>query len=674
MATLISPYQYFADPQRARPIFNGFIYIGRPDGDPTNPDDQIKISVICECGGDPVNITQPVRTGPGGLPIYNGRPAQINIPASEFSITLQDKDMVQIYHSPRATGFNQFSAENDVTHATRSEAALDTNSNRSFIRVGDFGGARYIKVTDEVYNNTPATARFTDAGMNRWILNEPKLSIAHLGAISGQNVDTILTQADLLSDSVEIPTGNYLHTAGELPNMRFYGDGTLRGISVLVCGVGETTTILGFDTSHKFNGDWKNSNNTLVGRGCGRELTTGTRNTALGQGVFSGNTLTTAPPVPTTGTDNIGIGFHALKKMESGSFNVGIGTDAGNETTTGGSNTCVGGSAGQQITIGFDNVCIGRSAFLRGGQDASSGDANTFIDLDNTGNIAIGRDAMRNAYDCDRNTVVGYQAMRGTKDESDFTGNFTGDFNCVIGYRALYTNPTSAQSNVIIGTEACREGTTCTNNVIIGHNAARDNTTGSNAVIIGNLSLRSVDDIDNRFSVANQSGTPFLDGIMGPVGDGGNFLRVDGNLSAAAASTRTCGTSIRPWTTVFSDNGAIQTSDRRFKTEPENIPDSVFVAWRSIRKNIKMWKWLHKTDEDARLHFGPIAQDVFSEFEKNGVDPFEYGFACSDPLFDEEDKEVIDKETGEQMVKYSLRQSELFMLEIAYNVWRENKD
>ncbi len=102
--TLISPFQYFADPTKARPIFNGFIYIGRVDGDPTNPDDQIPIQLICECGGTPVNVTQPVRTGPGGLPIYNGQPAQIVVCRSNYSITLQDKDRVQVYHSPNVLG------------------------------------------------------------------------------------------------------------------------------------------------------------------------------------------------------------------------------------------------------------------------------------------------------------------------------------------------------------------------------------------------------------------------------------------------------------------------------------------------------------------------------------------------------------------------------------------
>ncbi len=162
MATLISPYQYFADPKKARPVFNGFIYIGVPDGDPTNPDDQIQISVICECGGDPINISQPVRTGSGGLPIYNGSPAQINVPAAEFSILLQDRDQSQVYYSPRVTGFNNFSAENSVTHATLQDAIDDTNTSRSFISVGQFPDTTFKRSLDNA-------GSFQDASGNWWV-------------------------------------------------------------------------------------------------------------------------------------------------------------------------------------------------------------------------------------------------------------------------------------------------------------------------------------------------------------------------------------------------------------------------------------------------------------------------------------------------------------------------
>ena len=125
--TLISPFQYFADPTRARPIFNGFIFIGRVDGDPTNTADQIPVQVICECGGSPVNVTQPIRTGPGGLPIYNGSPAQIVVCRSNYSITLQDNNRVQVYHSPNVqSGF----VNQPITHTTLAAAMADDNSSR----------------------------------------------------------------------------------------------------------------------------------------------------------------------------------------------------------------------------------------------------------------------------------------------------------------------------------------------------------------------------------------------------------------------------------------------------------------------------------------------------------------------------------------------------------------
>ncbi len=167
--TLISPFQYFADPTKARPIFNGFIYIGRVDGDPTNPMDQIPIQLICECGGSPVNVTQPVRTGPGGVPIYNGNPAQIIVCQSRYSITLQDKDRVQVYHSPDVTsGF----INKSITHLTLANAMADDNTLLQSIKLLDRAGAEFRRATNQdEYNLFPESARFTDASSILWVLN-----------------------------------------------------------------------------------------------------------------------------------------------------------------------------------------------------------------------------------------------------------------------------------------------------------------------------------------------------------------------------------------------------------------------------------------------------------------------------------------------------------------------
>ncbi len=104
MTTLISPYQYFADPSRNMPIANGFIYIGLPDSNPTIPENQIDVHLVCVCDGNRIQVTQPIRTGAGGVPVVNGSPAQIDIEDEEFSITVQDKNTTQIFYSPRANG------------------------------------------------------------------------------------------------------------------------------------------------------------------------------------------------------------------------------------------------------------------------------------------------------------------------------------------------------------------------------------------------------------------------------------------------------------------------------------------------------------------------------------------------------------------------------------------
>ncbi len=158
MATLISPFQYFADPQRARPIFNGFIYIGRKDGDPTNPSDQIQVRVICECGGTPVNVSQPIRTGPGGIPVYNGSPAQIDIPQAEFSLTVQDQNRVQVYHSPRVLGTTEgaVNVRNlGVQSGVDASDILQATFDRSEVRAVYFPPDLDVLVKSEININNP---------------------------------------------------------------------------------------------------------------------------------------------------------------------------------------------------------------------------------------------------------------------------------------------------------------------------------------------------------------------------------------------------------------------------------------------------------------------------------------------------------------------------------------
>lgn len=224
MATLFNPHQYFADPNKGRPVFNGFIYIGRADTDPTDTDNRLQVSLICECGGMPIDISQPVRTGPGGVPVYNGSPAQINVPLTEFSLLVQDKDQRQVYYSPRATGFNQFSAENAVTHETFAILMAGNNETTDFARTGDRNQSTWRKVSESDYNDFPGMvnhSKFIDAAGHFWIYDQ--LTYVYLSHIDdAQSALDVAAGSTLIFDQNADITSDGLQVSN---NTRIIGDG-----------------------------------------------------------------------------------------------------------------------------------------------------------------------------------------------------------------------------------------------------------------------------------------------------------------------------------------------------------------------------------------------------------------------------------------------------------------
>lgn len=67
MANLVTlPYTYWPDPDKGRPVFSGFVYVGEPDLDPElNP----KTIFAIEEDGSQVSLANPFRTSAGGVSI-----------------------------------------------------------------------------------------------------------------------------------------------------------------------------------------------------------------------------------------------------------------------------------------------------------------------------------------------------------------------------------------------------------------------------------------------------------------------------------------------------------------------------------------------------------------------------------------------------------------------------
>jgi hypothetical protein len=99
---VMSPWAYFPDPTVGRPVYNGYIYVGEPDTDPQITTNQLQVKALQE-DGSLVNISQPIRTGAGGVPMLNGSPVQLQT-EGEHSLKVLNNLGSQVYYAPSLVG------------------------------------------------------------------------------------------------------------------------------------------------------------------------------------------------------------------------------------------------------------------------------------------------------------------------------------------------------------------------------------------------------------------------------------------------------------------------------------------------------------------------------------------------------------------------------------------
>lgn len=176
-----------------------------------------------------------------------------------------------------------------------------------------------------------------------------------------------------------------------------------------------------------------------------------------------------------------------------------------------------------------------------------------------------------------------------------------------------------------------------------------------------------------------------------------SYRRVWGaNYSAlypGTSNTINLGNANNLWKEIFCANATINTSDERLKQDIEDIDERVFRAWEKVDfKQFRFKQAVNEKGENARIHFGVIAQRVKEAFESEGLDGFKYGLLCYDEWEDEfEENEITDKpaeydeegnvtvpaETHIERVQtqtagnaYGIRYGEALALECAYQRWK----
>ena len=111
---------------------------------------------------------------------------------------------------------------------------------------------------------------------------------------------------------------------------------------------------------------------------------------------------------------------------------------------------------------------------------------------------------------------------------------------------------------------------------------------------------------------------------------------------------------------IYASNGTIQTSDRNEKQDIAELSDVEKRAAVACKGLLRKFRWKDSVAEkgnDARTHFGIIAQDLQAAFEAEGLDASDYAMFISTTWTDEE--------TNEEKTRMGVRYSELLAFIIA---------
>jgi hypothetical protein len=202
--TVSLSFGYYPDPTKGRPVFNGSIFIGEPDLDPTILANQKTITIRQE-GVDTPSVPQPISTSAGGVPVFNGSPAEILVDGAYSMAVLNNQD-TQVYYvasqndSASMSGTDKRYGPIFATVAAMKAAnpvSIDgevvtlvagmTVQTQGYTTAGDFGEGTYLIVAsqaaDEVGDHTAANG--TVAVLDK----KAPINILQYGAIGDGVVD-----------------------------------------------------------------------------------------------------------------------------------------------------------------------------------------------------------------------------------------------------------------------------------------------------------------------------------------------------------------------------------------------------------------------------------------------------------------------------------------------------
>ena len=199
-------------------------------------------------------------------------------------------------------------------------------------------------------------------------------------------------------------------------------------------------TVIGTNAMYTGGGD----GNIAIGAAAAYNFTSAHNNTVVGGAAFDANT---------TGNYTVAIGNNCLGAFNNSAAElVAIGSQCAVSLTSGNESVYIGRECASNITGGAYNVIIGKGAMA--GSTGSNVHSNVVLGrsagrlITSSNNIVLGREAAYDMTSGNENIIMGHEAAYNLT---------TGGHNIIMGYQAAKNKVLTSSSNVMIGSDVCKD-------------------------------------------------------------------------------------------------------------------------------------------------------------------------------------------------------------------------
>jgi hypothetical protein len=174
-------------------------------------------------------------------------------------------------------------------------------------------------------------------------------------------------------------------------------------------------------------------------------------------------------------------------------------------------------------------------------------------------------------------------------------------------------------------TTIARQSTSSTQPLFILNETGVDGTLQEfrkDGTIVGSIGTHSGGGTYFYSNSGSTSGLTFWSNVIAPSTSSGGFRDAVIDLGAPGGRFKD----------IYATNGTIQTSDINEKQDIEDLTDAetrVAVAAKGLLKKYRWKSAVEEKGDDARIHFGIMAQDLQNAFTAEGLDAGDYGMFIS---------------------------------------------